>query len=61
MIYKKSWNYILVRDILDRDSDNYYRLKALRDFPNVKKGSLGGFVSKFIPKWRLLDLYFHQN
>lgn len=56
MIYKKSWNYILVKDL-----DDYYRLKALRDFPNIKKGDLVGFVSKFIPRWRLSDLYFRQN
>jgi NDP-sugar pyrophosphorylase family protein len=44
MIYKKSWKYILIRD------DSYWcnnycrRIKALKDFSNVSKGDLGGYV-----------------
>ena len=55
MIYKKSWNYILVKD------NDYYRLKALKDFSNIKKGDLGSYISKFIPRRKLSDLYFYQN
>ena len=46
MIYKKIWKYILIKD----DSYkifNYYRLKALKDFSNVRKGEIGGFVRGF--------------
>ena len=44
MIYKKSWKYILIRD------DSYWcynycrRIKALKDFSDVSKGDLGGYV-----------------
>ena len=41
MIYKKSWKYILVKN-------NYlYRIKALKNFSNVRKGNLGGYVSSY--------------
>ena len=43
MIYKKSWKYILVKDNY-YEVFKYYRPKAIKDFKNVKKGDLGGFV-----------------
>jgi NDP-sugar pyrophosphorylase family protein len=48
LIYKKSWKYLLYKD----DSYwcyrlNLYRIKALRDFSNVTKGDLGGFVQGY--------------
>ena len=49
MIYKKSWKYILT-DIIESDklsltvTRKFYRLKALRDFKDVKKGDLGGYI-----------------
>ena len=42
MIYKKSWKYILIKC-----SNLYYNPKALKDFGNVKKGDLGGFVQGY--------------
>ena len=47
MIYKKSWKYILIRNDFSVDFCliyNLYRIKALRDFSNVSKGEIGGFV-----------------
>ena len=42
MIYKKSWKYILTRVF-----DFYYRLKAVKNFSDVQKGDLGGFVDGY--------------
>ena len=42
MIYKKSWKYILKHTF-----DFYYRLKAVKDFSDVKKGELGGYVKGY--------------
>ena len=42
MIYKKSWKYILIRAY-----DFYYCLKAVKDFSDVQKGDLGGFVDGY--------------
>ena len=42
MIYKKSWKYILTRD-----NSILYRPKALKDFKDVKKGDLGGYVVNY--------------
>ena len=49
MIYKKTWKYILIKEY---DSYwcyrlNLYRIKALRDFKDVRKGDLGGFVQGY--------------
>ena len=41
MIYKKSWKYILVKN------NYFYRIKALKNFSNVRKGNLGGYVSSY--------------
>ena len=48
MIYKKSWKYILFRD----DSYycmryGYYKLKAIKDFSDVPKGKVEGFVMSY--------------
>ena len=41
MIYKKSWKYILIKD-------NYlFRIKSLKDFSNVQKGELGGYIEGY--------------
>jgi NDP-sugar pyrophosphorylase family protein len=42
MIYKKSWKYILKHTF-----ESYYRLKAVKDFSDVKKGELGGYVKGY--------------
>ena len=48
MIYKKSWKYILVKeDSFKSNTLNYYRLKAVKDFSDVKKGELGGYVQGY--------------
>ena len=45
MIYKKSWKYILFKDYTYYCiRHNYYRLMALKDFSNVKRGYLGGYL-----------------
>ena len=46
MIYKKTWKYILILDNTYY-CKNYYRLKAIKDFSNVKKGDLGGYVDGY--------------
>lgn len=45
MIYKKSWKYILIKDKIY--IYKYYRLKAVKNFSNVKKGKPGGFVKGY--------------
>ena len=50
MIYKKSWKYILIRDDFSMDFCliyNLYRIKALKDFSDVKKGDIGGFIHSY--------------
>ena len=52
MIYKKSWKYILVKDnnsnlCMMKKYPNLYRPKALKDFKDVKKSNLGGFVINY--------------
>ena len=44
MIYKKSWKYILIKN-----SRYYllYRIKALKNFSDVSKGDIGGYVSSY--------------
>lgn len=45
MIYKKSWKYILYKDNSSYCTIfNYYKLKAIKEFPNVSKGDIGGYV-----------------
>ena len=49
MIYKKSWKYIL---IWEEDSywcriDGFYRPKALKDFSDVQKNYIGGYVQGY--------------
>ena len=42
MIYKKSWKYILIKN------DNYlYRIKSLKNFYNVRKGEIGGYIGGY--------------
>ena len=43
MIYKKSWKYKLIKSY----QKNLYRLQAIRDFSDVKRGNLGGYVSSY--------------
>ena len=38
--------YTLTTETLDVEGDTLYRVKALRDFGNVKAGDLGGFVER---------------
>ena len=50
MIYKKSWKYILIKEdsflrILTKIG--YYRLKALKNFSDVAKGDIGGYVQGY--------------
>ena len=46
MIYKKTWKYILIKN------ESYivyklYRIKALKNFSDVTKGDIGGFVGGY--------------
>ena len=48
MIYKKSWKYILIKD----ESNwcrrfNLYRVKSLKDFSDVHKGDIGGYIEEY--------------
>ena len=45
MIYKKSWKYILTSR--DTESPYLFRLKAVKDFSDVHKGDLGGYVMNY--------------
>lgn len=51
MIYKKSWKYILYKDKSYYCKDlNYYRVKSLKIFKNIRKvpkGELGGYVQGY--------------
>ena len=40
MIYKKTWKYILIKEY----DSIYYRPKALKDFSDVSKGNIGGYI-----------------
>jgi carbonic anhydrase/acetyltransferase-like protein (isoleucine patch superfamily) len=40
MIYKKTWKYILIKEY----DSVYYRPKALKDFSDVSKGNIGGYI-----------------
>ena len=44
MIYKKTWKYILVRDYPDY---GYYRPKSLKDFSDVYKNDIGGYLEGY--------------
>ena len=44
MIYKKSWKYILTEQNIYYP---YYRLKALKDFSDVHKNDIGGYVQSY--------------
>lgn len=47
MIYKKTWKYILILDNTYYCRKNYYRLKAIKNFSDVSKGDLGGYVISY--------------
>ena len=45
MIYKKTWKYILVlNDTVECIYKLLYRVKALKDFSDISKGDLGGYI-----------------
>jgi NDP-sugar pyrophosphorylase family protein len=44
LIYKKSWKYILTKC---KCECSYYHPKALKDFSDVKKGELGGYLEGY--------------
>ena len=44
MIYKKSWKYILVKDDSCWSYKFLYRIKSLKDFSNISKNDIGGFI-----------------
>ena len=51
MIYKKSWKYILIKDntnfCIKYHTYRFFRPKALKDFSDVKKGEIGGYVKSY--------------
>jgi carbonic anhydrase/acetyltransferase-like protein (isoleucine patch superfamily) len=48
MIYKKNWKYILCKDNSSNCSDyGYYRPKAIKDFSDISKGDIGGYLKRF--------------
>ena len=44
MIYKKTWKYILKKENI---YNPYYRLKALKNFSDVHKNDIGGYVQSY--------------
>ena len=44
MIYKKSWKYILIKD---NSGLKLFRIKALKDFSNVSKNYIGGYIKGY--------------
>ena len=50
MIYKKNWKYILIKEdsfLRTLTKLNYYRLKALKNFLDVKRGDIGGYIQHY--------------
>ena len=48
MVYKKTWKYILFKDkSYWCNKSTYYRLRAIRNFSNIKKGDSGGYVKGY--------------
>lgn len=48
MIYKKTWKYILIKDDTNLcNSRPYYRLEALKNFGDVKRGDRGGYIQYY--------------
>lgn len=48
MIYKKSWKYILFKNT-DYYCKNcrFFKIKSLKDFSNVRKGKIGGYIGGY--------------
>ena len=50
MIYKKSWKYILIKEdsfLRTLTKISYYRPKAIKDFSDVRKGDIGGYIQHY--------------
>jgi NDP-sugar pyrophosphorylase family protein len=48
MIYKKTWKYILIKDDTNLCNNRpYYRLEALKNFGDVKRGDRGGYIQYY--------------
>ena len=51
MIYKKTWKYILIKDdtnfCIKYIEHKFLRPKALKDFSDVSKGDVGGYVQHY--------------
>ena len=62
MIYKKSWKYILIKDNSYLCSnDGYYRPKALKNFLNISKNDIGGFVMNYHNISQKGDCWVYKN
>ena len=63
MIYKKSWKYILIRDDCNnhRLGYRYYRLKAVKDFSDVTKWNLGGYLCGYHNLSQKGDCWIYDN
>ena len=57
MIYKKTWKYILIKD----SNLIYYKLKAVKDFSNVFKGNLGGYLDGYHNLSQKGDCWIYGN
>jgi acyl-[acyl carrier protein]--UDP-N-acetylglucosamine O-acyltransferase len=62
MIYKKNWKYILIKD----DSywckeHKFFRPKALKDFSDVTKGDVGGFIKGFRNLFQTGNCWVYDN
>jgi UDP-3-O-[3-hydroxymyristoyl] glucosamine N-acyltransferase len=62
MIYKKSWKYILCKDTTPCCTEfSYYRLKSLKEFGDVKKGDIGGYIRKYNNLSQFGDCWVYEN
>ena len=62
MIYKKTWKYILIRDkSYWCEAHNFFRPKALKNFSDVTKEDIGGFINGFHNLSQLGDCWVYDN
>ena len=56
MIYKKSWKYILIKCRY-----SYYRPMALKDFGDVYKGDIGGYLEGYYNLSQIGNCWVYDN
>ena len=62
MVYKKSWKYILIKDNSENCKDlGMFQIKALKDFSNVTKGDLGGYIKGYYNLSQFEDCWVYDK